>query len=85
MRDHTKRQDCLATLAISSLTVPEDQFSRLVSSVAAHVLLQVGVLVVIDAHALVAGAAGQPRDQTRLAHRRLALQQNWVRPEKHNL
>lgn len=54
----------------------EDQLARLVGRVGADVLLQIRVLVVVDADALVARQLGQVADQRRFAHRRFALQQH---------
>lgn len=71
-----------ASLLIPSLragrTLLEDQLAAVVGRVAADVLLDVGVLVVVDPHALVAGGGGQPADQAGLAHGRLALDQHRV-------
>ena len=49
----------------------------------ARVVLQVRVLVVVDAHALVARQRRQVRDHRRLARRRGALQQHGARPHQH--
>lgn len=65
-------------------TLLEDQLAAVVGRVAADVLLDVGVLVVVDPHALVAGGGGQPADEAGLAHRRLALDQHRVSSARTN-
>ena len=61
-------------------TFLEDQLSVAVGSVHSDVLLQVCVLVVVDAQAVVARGPRQILHQTGLARRRRALQQNRVPP-----
>ena len=58
--------------------LPEDELAPRVGRVAAHVLLQVGVLVVVDPHARVPARPRQPGDQACLADRRFALEQHRV-------
>lgn len=63
---------------MSCHTLLEDQLATVVRRVAADILLNVGVLMVVNPHALVAGGGGQPADQAGLAHRRFALDQHRV-------
>lgn len=69
---------------VSARTLLEHQFAPVVWRVAADVLLNVGVLVVVDPHALVPSCCSQPVDQTGLPHRRLSLDQHWVNPVRPN-
>lgn len=65
---------------ISRRTLFKHQLATVVRRVAADILLYVGVLVVVDPHALVPRGSGQPADQTGLPHRRLPLDQHRVSP-----
>lgn len=65
---------------ISRRTLFKHQLAAVVRRVAADILLYVGVLVVVDPHALVPRGGGQPADQTGLPHRRLPLDQHRVSP-----
>lgn len=59
----------------------EDKLPVLVGRVAADVLLDVRVLMVVDPHALVPRGGRQPPDQAGFPYRRLALDQHWVDAE----
>ena len=61
-------------------TLFEEQLPLVVGGVAADVLLDVRVLVVVDADALVPRGQTQPADQAGLTHRGLALDQDRVTP-----
>ena len=62
----------------------EGEVSVLVDGVGSDVLLDVRVLVVVDADAGVAGGGRQVRDHAGLAHRRLSLDQNRQLAQGHD-
>lgn len=55
----------------------ENQFTILVRSVTAKVLLDVSVLMVVNSNAVVARSFGEPLNQAGFTHWRLALNQHW--------
>ena len=61
-------------------TLFEEQLPLVVGGVAADVLLDVRVLVVVDADTLVPRGQAQPPDQAGLTHRGLPLDQDRVAP-----
>lgn len=63
---------------MSVRTLFEHQLAPAVGGVAADVLLDVRVLVVVDPHTLVPRGCSQPVDQAGLPHRRLPLDQHRV-------
>lgn len=65
---------------LSARTLFEHQLAPVVRRVAADVLLNVGVLVVVDPHALVPSGCSQPVDQTGFPHGCLSLDQHRVSP-----
>lgn len=67
---------------MSIRTLFEHQLAPGIWWVAADVLLDVGVLVVVDSHTLVARGCSQPADQAGLPHRRLSLDQHRVSPAR---
>lgn len=67
-------------MSISLRTLFEHQLAPVIRGVAADVLLDVGVLVVVDSHTLVPGSLSQPANQAGLPHRCLSLDQHWVGP-----
>ena len=69
-----------SVVTTNTQTFLEDQLSVAVGGVHSNVLLQVSVLVVVDAQAVVACGPRQILHQTGLARRRRALQQNRVPP-----
>lgn len=65
-------------------TLFEDQLALAVRGVAADVLLDVCVLVVVDPDTLVPRGSCYPPDQAGLSHRGLSLDQDRVAPEEQN-
>lgn len=63
-------------------TLFEDQLALAVRGVAADVLLDVCVLVVVDPDTLVPRGSCYPPDQAGLSHRGLSLDQDGVAPEE---
>lgn len=61
-------------------TLFEHELATVVWGVAAQVLLDIGVLVVVDPHTLVPCSSCQPLDETRLSHGRLSLDQHRMAP-----
>ena len=62
----------------------EDQLARTIGRVRSNVLLDVGVLVVVDPDHLVPGDVGEVGDQAGLAHAGVALDQHRVLAHGHD-
>lgn len=65
-------------------TFLESQGAVNVGTILPKILLQVGVLVVVDSEALVTSEACQVSDQTGFAHRGLTLQKDWRSVERYS-